>query len=72
MIISAAYSIDIDEAVYLAQKVVIMSPHPGQIKTVLPVKLSRPADRSGETFGAYRREVFRAFEMVQEKEDYSI
>lgn len=63
---------DIDEAVYLAQKVVIMSPHPGQIKTVLPVKLSRPADRSGEAFGAYRREVFRAFEMVQEREDYMI
>lgn len=58
---------DIDEAVYLGQKVVIMSPNPGKIKTILPVKLPKPTDRSGEEFGAYRREIFRAFEMVQEE-----
>ncbi len=58
---------DIDEAVYLGQNVVIMSPNPGKIKTILPVKLPKPADRSGEEFGAYRREIFRAFEMVQEE-----
>lgn len=63
---------DIDEAVYLGQKIVIMSPNPGQIKTVLPVKLPKPVDRSSITFGAYRREVFRAFEMVQDKQDYVI
>ncbi|GBG54772.1 nitrate ABC transporter ATP-binding protein [Sporomusaceae bacterium FL31] len=63
---------DIDEAVYLGQKVVIMAPNPGKIKTVLPINLPNPPDRSGEIFGAYRREVFRAFEMVQEDTDYHI
>jgi len=58
---------DIDEAVYLGKKVVIMSPNPGQIKTILPINLPRPADRSSEEFAAYRREIFRAFAMVQEK-----
>lgn len=58
---------DIDEAVYLGQKVVIMSPNPGQIKTILPITLPKPADRSGEEFSAYRREIFRTFAMVQEE-----
>lgn len=58
---------DIDEAIYLGQKIVIMSPNPGRIKTVLPVTTPKPADRSGEEFGLYRREIFRTFEMVQEE-----
>lgn len=57
---------DIDEAIYLGQKIVIMSPNPGQIKTVLPVTFPKPADRSDEAFMAYRREVFSAFAMVHE------
>jgi len=58
---------DIDEAVYLGQKVVIMSPNPGKIKMILPIDLPKPADRSGAEFGAYRREIFRAFALVEEE-----
>jgi NitT/TauT family transport system ATP-binding protein len=58
---------DIDEAIYLGQKVVIMAPNPGRIQTILPIDLSKPADRSGEEFGTYRREIFRSFAMVQEE-----
>ena len=65
MIIFVTY--DIDEAVYLGQKVVIMSPNPGKIKTILPIDLPKPADRSGAEFGAYRREIFRAFALVEEE-----
>lgn len=56
---------DIDEAIYLGQKIVIMSPNPGRINSVLPVTIAKPADRSGDEFGQYRRKIFQAFELVQ-------
>ena len=37
---------NISEAIYLADRVVVMSPHPGRIKTVLSPGLPRP--RSAE------------------------
>jgi NitT/TauT family transport system ATP-binding protein len=50
---------NISEAVYLADRVVVMSPHPGRIKAMLPVKLPRPRDealRETPAFLAYVRE----------------
>jgi NitT/TauT family transport system ATP-binding protein len=56
---------DIDEAIYLGQKIVIMSPNPGRIDNILPVTIAKPADRAGDEFGQYRRTIFQAFELVQ-------
>jgi len=37
---------DVDEAVYLGDRVVVMRPRPGRIKKVLPVEVAHPRDRN--------------------------
>jgi NitT/TauT family transport system ATP-binding protein len=54
---------DIDEAIYLADRIVIMSSHPGRIKSVLTVSLGRPRDRTGYDFGEIRDRIYREFEL---------
>jgi len=48
---------DVDEAVYLGDRIVIMNPHPGRIATVLPVPKAMSRDRSDPEFIRLRDEV---------------
>uniref|UniRef100_A4WQJ0 ABC transporter related n=1 Tax=Cereibacter sphaeroides (strain ATCC 17025 / ATH 2.4.3) TaxID=349102 RepID=A4WQJ0_CERS5 len=41
---------DVDEAVHLGHRVVVMEPHPGRIATILPVPAAARADRSSPAF----------------------
>ncbi|MFT4246617.1 MAG: ABC transporter ATP-binding protein [Pseudomonas sp.] len=52
---------DIEEAVFLGQRVVVMEPSPGRIKAVLPVALDYPRDRVGDAFVQVKRRVRQAF-----------
>jgi len=52
---------DIDEAIYLGDRVVVMSSRPGTIKKILRVNLPRPRDRSNVEFAYLRREIYREF-----------
>jgi NitT/TauT family transport system ATP-binding protein len=54
---------DIDEAVYLADRVVIMKPNPERIKAIVSVNLGRGRNRTGEDFLRIRDNILEIFEM---------
>lgn len=66
---------DIDEAVLLGDRVIVMSKKPGGIQKILPVPLSRPRDRNSYDFIKIREQIFHLFfkhEKIKIPEDYSI
>ncbi len=52
---------DIDEAIFMGNKVIIMSAKPGVIKDVIKVELSEPRNRVGAEFERIRERVFKEF-----------
>ncbi|GAB3055666.1 ABC transporter ATP-binding protein [Virgibacillus ainsalahensis] len=56
---------DIDEAIYLSDRLFIMKPHPGRISRGLKVELSKPRDRSHSDFQYYRKIILEEFHFTQ-------
>jgi ABC-type nitrate/sulfonate/bicarbonate transport system ATPase subunit len=48
---------DIDEAIYMCDRIVIMTPRPGRIDRIIEVPLDRPRDRNDPRFLALRSEI---------------
>ena len=50
---------NVAEAVYLADRVLVMTPHPGTVKTEVPVRLPRPRDPLSVEFLDYQKNLLR-------------
>ena len=50
---------DIDEAIYMSDRIVIMTPRPGRIEQIIPIKMDRPRDRSSQDFLRLRSDILQ-------------
>jgi NitT/TauT family transport system ATP-binding protein len=57
---------DVEEAVFLADRIVVMSGCPGRIREIVPVGLGRPRERAGNEAANIKRKVLRALGLDRE------
>jgi NitT/TauT family transport system ATP-binding protein len=57
----------VDEAIYLADRVTVMTARPGLVKAIVPIDLPRPRDSTSDAFNRYRREIAQLIEVESRK-----
>ena len=56
---------NVEEAIFLSQRIVLMSPHPGQVQEIIRVDLAYPRDRGSPEFGALYARLTAALHLQQ-------
>jgi NitT/TauT family transport system ATP-binding protein/sulfonate transport system ATP-binding protein len=65
---------DVDEAIYLSDRIVIMTPRPGKISEILDIELPHPRHRGSTEFLSIRRDILEKLNLAsaQPPPEYSI
>ncbi|MDR1007155.1 MAG: ABC transporter ATP-binding protein [Campylobacteraceae bacterium] len=67
---------DVEEAIFLSDKIIVMNVNPGRIVSQIKVRLPEPRERAGAEFGAIKRKVFEAMHdnaaIMEAEDNYSI
>lgn len=58
---------DIEEAVFLADRIVVMTPNPGKIESVVNVQFGSARDRTSDEFIKARDKIFEIFNMKMDR-----
>lgn len=61
---------DVDEAIYLSDRIIIMSPRPGRVEEIIDVKLSRPRQRNYPDFLRLRSKILETLNFAKEIDSY--
>jgi NitT/TauT family transport system ATP-binding protein len=56
----------VDEAVFLADRIIVLTRRPGTIREIVPVPGERPRERTGESFARIRRHLL---DMINEESE---
>ena len=54
---------DVDEAVYMSTKVIVMEPRPGRVKKIVSIDLEYPRKRTSKEFTDYRNELLETLDI---------
>lgn len=63
---------DIDEAIFLSTRVIVMDARPGRIKAIVPIDLPYPRSRTSHSFTELRTLILNELGHKEEAEDYNI
>jgi ABC-type nitrate/sulfonate/bicarbonate transport system ATPase subunit len=58
---------DIDEAIYMSDRIIIMTQRPGKIEQTIPIALERPRDRSSSDFLRLRGDILELLHFAGNK-----
>ena len=59
---------DVEEAIYMGTRVLVMEPRPGRVKADIPIELAEPKQRDSEEFQAYRNRILKMLDLKHHTE----
>jgi ABC-type nitrate/sulfonate/bicarbonate transport system ATPase subunit len=57
---------DVDEAIYISDRIIVMTPRPGRIERIIDVPFFRPRNRNNPDFVDLRSKILEIFHFAHE------